>query len=141
MRKSIPSPRGAARSRLLAGVLFGLTLAWQTNAFAALPTGDDGVPDLDDENNAPRVEGAVDPASASAVSPGDFVRRHAAGEDIARRICPLLESAAVDNDLPVDFFLRLIWQESRFDTRSVSHAGAKGIAQFMPATARMRGLI
>ena len=56
------------------------------------------------------------------------------------RICDVLAAAAVENDLPVDFFARLIWQESRFDPRSVSHAGAKGIAQFMPETARLRGL-
>jgi hypothetical protein len=34
----------------------------------------------------------------------------------------------------------LIWQESHFDPRAISHAGAQGIAQFMPATARWRGL-
>ena len=35
----------------------------------------------------------------------------------------------------------LIWQESRFSPTAVSQAGAQGIAQFMPATARWRGLI
>jgi hypothetical protein len=44
------------------------------------------------------------------------------------------------NDLPVDFFARLIWQESRFDPTAVSRAGAQGVAQFMPATANARGL-
>src|SRR5262245_55321198 len=49
--------------------------------------------------------------------------------------------AAADNDLPEEFFTRLIWQESRFDPTAVSPAGAQGIAQFMPQTAAMRGLI
>src|SRR5437773_2776804 len=35
---------------------------------------------------------------------------------------------------------RLPWQESRFNPSSVSHAGAQGIAQFMPGTARLVGL-
>jgi Transglycosylase SLT domain/SPOR domain len=55
-------------------------------------------------------------------------------------ICDALAAAAAENDLPVDFFARLIWQESRFDPTAVSRAGAQGVAQFMPATANARGL-
>ena len=55
-------------------------------------------------------------------------------------ICDALAAAAGENDLPVDFFARLIWQESRFDPTAVSRAGAQGVAQFMPATANARGL-
>jgi hypothetical protein len=55
-------------------------------------------------------------------------------------ICRTLAEAAAANDLPHEFFVRLIWQESRFDPMAVSPAGARGIAQFMPATAAMRGL-
>jgi hypothetical protein len=57
------------------------------------------------------------------------------------QICRTLAQAAADNDLPEEFFTRLIWQESRFDPTAVSPAGAQGIAQFMPQTAAMRGLI
>ncbi len=55
-------------------------------------------------------------------------------------ICRTLAQAAADNDLPEEFFTRLIWQESRFDPAAVSPAGAQGIAQFMPQTAAARGL-
>lgn len=55
-------------------------------------------------------------------------------------ICRTIEEAAADNALPVAFFSRLIWQESRFDPRAISRAGAMGIAQFMPGTAIWRGL-
>jgi len=55
-------------------------------------------------------------------------------------ICRTLAQAAADNELPEEFFTRLIWQESRFDSGAVSPAGAQGIAQFMPQTAAMRGL-
>jgi hypothetical protein len=54
--------------------------------------------------------------------------------------CETLEGAAASQGLPVDFFTRLIRQESNFDPRAISHAGAQGIAQFMPGTARWRGL-
>jgi hypothetical protein len=61
-------------------------------------------------------------------------------------ICLLVESAAHANELPTEFFVRLIWQESRFRagavgprTRSGKHA--LGIAQFMPGTAAERNLL
>ncbi|MEO9336390.1 lytic transglycosylase domain-containing protein [Mesorhizobium sp. SB112] len=56
------------------------------------------------------------------------------------RICELIGSHAELNNLPADFFARLIWKESRFDPNAVSPAGAEGVAQFMPGTASMRGL-
>jgi Transglycosylase SLT domain len=55
-------------------------------------------------------------------------------------ICTALAAAAAQNDLPTNFFARLIWRESRFDPSAVSRAGAQGVAQFMPATANWRGL-
>ena len=56
-------------------------------------------------------------------------------------ICRTLAQAAADNEIPEEFFTRLIWQESRFDSAAISPAGAQGIAQFMPQTAATRGLI
>ncbi|MET0941129.1 MAG: lytic transglycosylase domain-containing protein [Mesorhizobium sp.] len=56
------------------------------------------------------------------------------------RICHLIEVHADNHQLPRDFFARLIWKESRFDPNAESPAGAEGIAQFMPGTAKLRGL-
>ncbi|MBX3579018.1 MAG: lytic transglycosylase domain-containing protein [Rhizobiaceae bacterium] len=56
------------------------------------------------------------------------------------RICDLIEVSAEEHGIPDAFFARLIWKESRFDHQAVSPAGAEGIAQFMPGTARARGL-
>ncbi len=55
-------------------------------------------------------------------------------------ICRTVEQAAAENQLPVEFFARVIWQESRFNARAVSPKGAQGIAQFMPRTADWHGL-
>ena len=55
-------------------------------------------------------------------------------------ICRALEQSAAENALPVEFFARVIWQESRFDAQAVSPKGAAGIAQLMPATASWHGL-
>ncbi len=61
-------------------------------------------------------------------------------------LCLLLESAAAANDLPLEFFVRLIWKESRFVPDAIgppTRGGqrARGIAQFMPGTAAERGLL
>src|SRR6202171_2586280 len=55
-------------------------------------------------------------------------------------ICRAVEEDAAANGLPVEFFARVIWQESRFNAQAVSPKGAQGIAQFMPRTADWRGL-
>jgi hypothetical protein len=55
-------------------------------------------------------------------------------------ICRAVEKSAAEADLPVEFFARVIWQESRFNALAVSYKGAQGIAQFMPSTAEYRGL-
>jgi hypothetical protein len=55
-------------------------------------------------------------------------------------ICRAIEQDAAENNLPVEFFARVIWQESRFNAQAVSRKGAQGIAQFMPQTADYRGL-
>jgi Transglycosylase SLT domain len=58
----------------------------------------------------------------------------------AADVCKLLDENAVRSGLPVNFFTRLIWRESIFDDQAVSPVGAEGIAQFMPGTAKLRGL-
>ena len=58
----------------------------------------------------------------------------------ADEVCRTLEEAAAENTLPVEFFARVIWQESRFNASAVSPKGAAGIAQFMPRTADWHGL-
>jgi hypothetical protein len=64
----------------------------------------------------------------------------AASAPTADDICHAIEQSAGEYGLPVEFFARVIWQESRFKTHAVSPKGAEGIAQFMPATAEFRGL-
>ena len=57
------------------------------------------------------------------------------------RVCELIGTHAAANALPPEFFARLIWKESRFDPNALSPVGAEGIAQFMPGTAKLRGLL
>ncbi len=60
-------------------------------------------------------------------------------------VCLMVEAAARANSLPLEFFARVIWQESRFQADAVgpmTRRGqrAQGIAQFMPGTASERRL-
>ena len=83
----------------------------------------------DSENGPNAVAASVPPDSAGSARMS------------ADAICAVLDRSASRNDLPLEFFTRLIWQESRFNPFSVSRAGAQGIAQFMPGTAHKVGLV
>ncbi len=49
-------------------------------------------------------------------------------ETVEQAVCRLIEQSATAENLPLEFFTRLIWKESRFRTRAVSPMGAQGVA-------------
>ena len=53
---------------------------------------------------------------------------------------PLIRQAEVRYRLPPRLLQALVWQESRFNPMAISPAGAAGLAQLMPATARELGV-
>ncbi|MDB5632589.1 MAG: lytic transglycosylase, partial [Tardiphaga sp.] len=66
--------------------------------------------------------------------------------DSRESMCLMIESAAKANELPLEFFARVIWQESRFQSDAIGPVTrngqrAQGIAQFMPGTANERRLL
>jgi hypothetical protein len=79
-------------------------------------------------------------AQAGATPPIAAPEATVAQPPTADEVCGTLEQAAAENGLPVEFFARVIWLESRFNARAVSPKGAAGIAQFMPQTASWHGL-
>lgn len=72
------------------------------------------------------------------VVPADLAAK--AGAEGLGAVCDLIAANAALTRMSPDFFARLIFKESRFDGAAVSPVGAQGIAQFMPYTARERGL-
>jgi hypothetical protein len=79
--------------------------------------------------------------SSGSLEPAEPIEESAPLPPLSRdEICEMIERAASEEALPLEFFSRLIWQESRFDPFAVSPVGAQGIAQFMPRTANGRGL-
>lgn len=53
---------------------------------------------------------------------------------------PLIRRAEARYRLPPMLLQALVWQESRFNPMAISPAGAAGLAQLMPATARELGV-
>lgn len=113
--------------RLIAAVIVGLAAAV---AHAPVTCAQ---PAAEEEKASPPAAGPP-PRSAPDAPPAPATSAENDG------VCRAIERSAADNGLPVEFFTRLIWQESRFDPSAQSRAGAQGIAQFMPRTASWRGL-
>ncbi len=97
------------------------------------------------EDAAPARTGSRGRASRNwraPTKPADAARE----TDTREAMCLMIESAARANGLPLEFFARVIWQESRFQSDAVgpvtrSGQRAQGIAQFMPGTASERRLL
>jgi hypothetical protein len=100
--------------------------------FATRFTGTDQI------NEEPITMAADAAAPAPASAPDDATAAPQAPTTDA--FCQALKEAAEASQIPLAFFARLIWQESGFNRNEVSHAGAQGVAQFMPETAAEIGL-
>ncbi len=131
----------AMRTRaLLAAISVGLLPVFPAvfPAVADTPTlrwdGLAGPPPLD--HHAPRPGAAATLGRRCTADRALCIRQAAYIPDVCRAV----EALARDNALDREVFARLLWKESLFDAAAVSPAGAQGIAQFMPETARRRGL-
>ena len=78
-------------------------------------------------------------APAGAEAPA-FPKTEEDRKAFAETVCSEIDARATEHALPQSFLARLIWKESLFDPGAVSPKGAQGIAQFMPGTAKLRGL-
>jgi hypothetical protein len=92
-------------------------------------------PDMRDTIDAPKDSGLTPLERARVALAYSNAPALSAGE-----LCSSLVEVAQANALPLGFFTKLIWQESRFEREAISPVGAMGIAQFMPAVAEKLGL-
>ncbi len=111
---------------------------------AARAMAEDTAPAAAGEVAKPSIEELAtrDDSKGTAEKPADKGRE----TDTREAMCLMIEAAAKANDLPLEFFARVIWQESRFQSDAVgpvtrSGQRAQGIAQFMPGTASERRLL
>jgi hypothetical protein len=100
------------------------------------------------EDPSPAMTGVARPGVEELAIPADRQQetRLATDTRTLESICLMVEAAARANELPLEFFARVIWQESRFQidiVGPVTRNGqrAQGIAQFMPGTASERRLL
>ena len=94
------------------------------------------------EDAGEATRSSVEPRAIPAETPADGTRE----SDTREAMCLMIELAAKASSLPLEFFARVIWQESRFRSDAIgpvtrSGQRAQGIAQFMPGTANERGLL
>ncbi|MEA2963943.1 MAG: hypothetical protein QOI46_4041, partial [Alphaproteobacteria bacterium] len=127
------------RLRTIIGLrLLCAALAWS----CAAATAEDAPPN--GEIARPSMEELAIPNDAGKAEPQK--PETARDTDTREAMCLMIESAAKSQDLPLEFFARVIWQESRFQADAIgpmTRRGqrAQGIAQFMPGTASERRLL
>jgi Transglycosylase SLT domain len=131
--------------RIVGPLTLFVLLSWSTCANAqspeTLPAAQDKLASPQNQPASPQNQPAApapDKPSALSTAQTPFTPHNPPTPD---DICRAVEQDAAENQLPVEFFARVIWQESRFNAQAVSTKGAEGIAQFMPSTADYRGLI
>lgn len=78
----------------------------------------------------------VNPIDAQILTP----KQLAYGVNAPAQYAPAIGKAAIENDLPPNLLAAQLRQESGFKPTAVSSAGAAGISQFMPDTAREMGI-
>ncbi len=80
------------------------------------------------------------PTQAASTSEEMMATQPLKADTVAQRIDASIEKAAIDYDLPAELIRGVIQAESNFQVRAVSPAGAQGLMQLMPATARELGV-
>jgi hypothetical protein len=136
-----------ARIAIIALMLFAAVPALAQPADTTAPaesTVTSPPPSTDAPSAAPSGTAPADSTSTPPPPAPPAARRGDA--DLRESVCMMIESAARAQNLPLEFFARVIWQESRFQPgvvgpRTRSGDRAQGIAQFMPRTAAERGLL
>jgi hypothetical protein len=130
--------------RALPCVAAALLLSLTTAAWAQDSSPQDSSPQF----SSPAKTGVARPSVEELAIPPEPQKETQTAADAATResICLMVEAAARDNGLPLEFFARVIWQESRFQAHVVGPVTrngqrAEGIAQFMPGTASERRLL
>ena len=94
------------------------------------------IPQGDKRYRLVRKEEATSPATRAAGMPQVYLPR----EEVIRRFAPLIESASRTHGVDVALVHAVISAESGYNPMAISKAGARGMMQLMPDTARRFGV-
>jgi hypothetical protein len=136
--------RNAVRTLPRMGRIAIIVLILLASAPARAEPARDAAPPAD--TSAPAPAAPAEPGAPPDPGPAPPPAAGRSDADLRESVCLMIESAARAHNLPLEFFARVIWQESRFQPnvvgpRTRSGDRAQGIAQFMPRTAAERGLL
>ncbi|CAN5167603.1 hypothetical protein BH23CHL9_BH23CHL9_04360 [soil metagenome] len=89
------------------------------------------------------IPGTAAPASSATSRPAAPAMPASMAELVARRdaVRSVIVAEAKRHDVPAAFALAVAWQESGWQQEVVSHAGAVGVMQLMPATGEWVGTV
>src|SRR5258706_5045906 len=145
-RPSVPGVKlGLSESRATMRSAIGLraALCLAFSAFSVPAIAEDSAPAMIGGGVArPSVEELAVPLDENksvAQKPAETERE----TDTREAMCLMIESAAKAQDLPLEFFARVIWQESRFQSDAIGPVTrnglrAQGIAKLLPGSATKR---
>jgi len=109
------------------------------NAAGLLGAGESASPDIPAGIQMPeQAPSAAPPVSGQMMTGGGI--DDAAAQKMAGQYWPAVKAAAEQNGIPAGILAKQIAQESSFNPNAKSSAGALGISQFMPGTARRFGI-
>jgi hypothetical protein len=142
-RRSVPPVKRAfSDNKTAMRTIIGPCAAFCMVIVLSLPVGPAHAQDVPAAAVGEVAKPSVEELAIPAPKPADLAR----DSDTREAMCLMIESAARAQGLPLEFFARVIWQESRFQSDAVgpvtrSGQRAQGIAQFMPGTASERRLL
>ena len=92
------------------------------------------------EAGAPGAAAGASGATSPPPADGELPRWASALPSQGREWASAVDAAARRHGVHPELFASLVWAESSFRPDAVSHAGARGLAQLMPGTARALGV-
>ena len=127
------------------GLITGLDLTLRRlntieNSINRILGADEDISDTQKSSAAKEFKSILDEKLAADKAQNTMPEEKASFKNSRENIEGLIEKYAQKNNLDPDFIKAVVKQESGFNPKAVSHCGAQGLMQLMPATAKGLGV-